>query len=190
MLTEYFRSIRLESHLFQGVLDATMLRGPVWHFANLGRMLERADKTSRILDVKYFTLLPKVDDVGTAIDDLHWSAVLRSVSGLEMYRKRYHAVTVQRVVEFLILDPLFPRAIHFAINCAEESLRRISGTAERSFRNLAEQRLGRLRAELAQSTVDQIVQRGVHEFVDHLQSSLNAIDTAIYETFFPMGNTT
>ncbi|HEY4084471.1 MAG TPA: alpha-E domain-containing protein, partial [Bryobacteraceae bacterium] len=80
-LPEFYRQLRLASHLFQGVTDGTMTHNEAWHFARLGRKLERADKTSRILDVKYFMLLPSLSDVGTPYDDIHWSAVLKSVSG-------------------------------------------------------------------------------------------------------------
>ena len=108
-----------------------------WHFFNLGRLLERADKTSRILDVKYFTLLPSVQDVGSPVDDLQWSAVLRSVSGFEMYRKRFHGITVERIVDFLILDREFPRAIRYCVEEADESLHAISGSPQGSFENSA-----------------------------------------------------
>ncbi len=155
----------------------------------MGRLLERADKTSRILDVKYFTLLPQIQDVGTPIDDLQWSAVLRSVSGHEMFRKRYHTITVYRVVEFLILDIAFPRAVHFCIAEADDSLRQLTGAADRSYRNLAEQRLGRLRAELAYGDVKVIVDSGLHEFIDWLQSSLNGVDIAYSDVFFQAGTT-
>jgi uncharacterized alpha-E superfamily protein len=182
--SDFFYAVKQNSHLFNGILDSTMSRNRGWHFANLGRRLERADKTSRILDVKYFTLLPTVDDVGTTIDDLQWSEVLRSVSGFEMYRKRYHAITIHRVVEFLILDREFPRAVLFCIEGAHDSLHQISGTPTGAFRNSAEQQLGRLRAELAYADVDSIIERGVHEFVDSLQSRLNDIGAAIHEAFF------
>lgn len=182
----FFQRIRMESHLFNGILDATMSRGTGWQFANLGRLIERADKISRILDVKYFTLLPKVEDVGTTIDDLQWSAVLRSVSGFEMFRKRYHAITVRRIVEFLILDRDFPRAVRFCLDGADRSLHAITGSPDSVFRNLAEQRLGQLRANLAFADVETIIQAGLHEFVDDLQTKLNRIDDAIFETFFTL----
>jgi uncharacterized alpha-E superfamily protein len=188
-IMDFCRTVRQHSHLFHGILDATMLRGEGWHFANLGRLLERADKTSRILDVKYFTLLPKLHDVGTPIDDLQWSAVLRSVSGHEMFRKRYHTITVHRVVEFLILDIAFPRAVHFCVAHADDSLRQLTGAADRSYRNLAEQRLGRLRAEFTYGDVKAIVDSGLHEFIDRLQSNLNSVDVAFYEVFFHCGAT-
>lgn len=180
----FFTAVRHHSHLFHGVLDATMSHDEAWLFANLGRLIERADKTSRLLDVKYFTLLPRVQDVGTTLDDLQWSAVLRSVSGFEMYRKRYHAITVQRVVEFLILDRAFPRAVRFCITGADESLHAISGSPPGSYRNLAEQRLGRLRSDLDYADVQTIVRRGLHESIDALQTQLNAVGDAINETFF------
>jgi len=79
---EFFDEVKTASHLFNGIAEATMSHGEPWHFFHMGRMLERADKTSRILDVKYFILLRSVEDVGTAYDDLQWAAVLRSASAL------------------------------------------------------------------------------------------------------------
>src|SRR5688572_29108524 len=80
-MPEVLRGIRLACHMFQGITDSTMSHNEAWHFLRLGRMMERADKTSRILDVKYFILLPSTTGAGTPYDDLHWSAVLKSVSG-------------------------------------------------------------------------------------------------------------
>ena len=82
-------------------------------------MLERADKTTRILDVKYFILLPSVSDVGTPYDDIQWAAVLKSVSGFEMYRKRHGRIAPERIVEFLLLDSEFPRAVRYCIGLAD-----------------------------------------------------------------------
>lgn len=96
------------SHLLWGITDATMSHGEGWHFARLGRLLERADKTSRILDVKYFILLPTADEVGTPFDIIQWSDLLKSASALEMYYKRYGRIAPDDVAAFLILDPTFP----------------------------------------------------------------------------------
>lgn len=181
---EFFQEVKRSSHLFNGIMNATMARDEGWHFANMGRLIERADKTSRILDVKYFILLPDVQDVGTPIDDLQWSAVLRSVSGFECYRKRFHGITPHRIVEFLVLDRSFPRAVQYCVGHADESLHEITGTPRGSFRNAAEQRLGQVRGELSYVHVDQIVSGGLHEFVDRLQTKLNRVHDAIDETFF------
>jgi uncharacterized alpha-E superfamily protein len=182
--SDYFRTVKQHAHLFNGILDATMSHGAGWHFANLGRLMERADKTSRILDVKYFTLLPSPADVGTTIDDLGWSAVLRSVSGFEMYRKRFRSLSVKKVVDFLILDRQFPRAVQYCLSGAEWSMREITGSQPLTYRNSAERRLGSLKAELAYTDVEAIINRGLHQFIDDLQSKLNAIGDGIHETFF------
>lgn len=185
-LNELFLYIKNASHLFVGITVTTFSQGEAWHFARLGRVLERADKTSRILDVKYFILLPRVEDVGTPIDDLQWSAVLRSVSGFEMFRKRHHGITPKRVVGFLVLDRLFPRAVMHCVDIANQSLHAISGSPEDTFWNVAEKRLGQLRSELAYLTVDEIISTGLHEFLDALQTKLNAVGDGIYETFIAM----
>lgn len=183
---EFFDSIREHSQLFNGILDATLSHASGWHFANLGRLLERADKTSRMLDVKYYTLLPQVQDVGTTLDDLQWSSVLRSVSGFESYRKLFHTIDVHRVVEFLVLDRFFPRAVLFCVDAADRSLHAISGSPLNTYQNTAEQRLGRLKSELAYSDVHSVINCGLHEFIDDLQTRLNDIGQAIHETFFEL----
>lgn len=182
----FFQEIKMASHLFKGITDGTMSHGEGWHFARMGRLLERADKTSRILDVKYYVLLPLVQDIGTPIDDLQWSSVLRSVSGFEMYRKRYHGIDPRRVIEFLMLDHEFPRAIQYCLSSAEDSLHAITGTPKGTFRNLAERKMGQLRSELAYSEVNEIVDHGLHEFLDTLQTKLNTVGEAINETFITM----
>jgi uncharacterized alpha-E superfamily protein len=187
LLPDLFHQVRMACHLFQGITDVTMTHNEAWHFLRLGRKLERADKTTRILDVKYFILLPSVTDIGTPYDDIQWSAVLKSVSGFEMYRKRFGRVGPNRIIEFLILDREFPRAAHFCILRAAESLHAITGTPAGTFRLSSEQRLGQLRAELDYSSVEAILGVGLHEFLDGLQGKLNTIDDCIRANFFSQG---
>jgi uncharacterized alpha-E superfamily protein len=183
---EFFTEIKMASHLFEGLTQTTMSHGEGWHFSRLGRTLERADKTTRLLDVKYFILLPRHTDVGSPFDDIQWSAVLRSASAFEMYRKRHGRIAPDRIVEFLLLDREFPRAVHYCLNVAEESLHAISGTPVGTFRNPAERRLGQLRSELGYARVDDIIGDGLHQFLDGLQGKLNAVGDAIFETFFAL----
>ncbi|MCA9126899.1 MAG: alpha-E domain-containing protein [Planctomycetales bacterium] len=181
--SDLFTEIKKQSHLFSGIFDSTMSRDKGWYFANIGRFLERADKTSRILDVKYFTLLPQVTDVGTTVDDLLWSAVLRSVSGFEMFRKRFHTLTIERIIDFLMLDDRFPRAINYCIRTAAGSLARVGGPIEASENEplkLAEA----LQQKLANATNRTIIGGGVHEFIDSIQTDLNELGTAIRNTYF------
>lgn len=183
-LAEIFAQVKQHSHLYNGILDATMSRGEGWHFANMGRMLERADKTSRLIDVKYFTLMQNVTDVNTTIDDLQWSALLRSVSGFEMYRKRFHAITVHRVAEFLIRDPVFPRSCRFCLGQAQQSLGAIIANGRQRPINKAEIALRNLTKELDDLNVRQVIDAGMHEFIDDFQSRLNEVGGAIFETYF------
>jgi uncharacterized alpha-E superfamily protein len=182
----FFNEVKKASQLFDGVAEATMLRGEGWHFYRMGRLIERADKTSRLLDVKYYILLPSVTDVGTPLDDIQWAAVLRSASALEMYRKRHGHIAPEQIVEFLVLDQEFPRSIHHCLTAANDSLHAISGTPIGTYRNPAEQRLGQLRADLAYADTKQIIQRGLHEFLDGFQTNLNLVDQNIIETFFAL----
>lgn len=178
--------VKANSHLFLGITDATMSHGEGWHFARLGRLLERADKTSRILDVKYYILLPTVTEVGTPFDIIQWSALLKSASALEMYCKQHGCITPNPVVEFLILNPNFPRAIRYCLIKAEDSLRALAGSESDRHNNLAEKRLGRLRSEMDYVDMAEILSGGLHEFLDGFQYKLNRTDDAIYETFFAL----
>lgn len=182
--SDFYASVKLASHLFNGVTNATMSHGEAWNFCRAGRMLERADQTTRLVDMKYFILLPTVHDVGTAYDDIQWAAVLRSASGFEMYRKRYGRIDPQRIIEFLLFDAHFPRAVHYCLVQADQSLHAISGSPTGSFTNLAEQRLGNLRSHFAFSRVDEVIMSGMHEYLDSMQAKLNAVDNAIRATFF------
>jgi uncharacterized alpha-E superfamily protein len=181
---ELFAAVKMASHQFAGVTDATMTHGEGWHFCQLGRMLERADKTSRILDVMFFLRLPTVEDVGTTVDDLQWAAVLRSASAFEMYHKRHGRIAPTPIVDFLLLDPEFPRAIHFCLRAARASAHAISGTPTGMFRNSVEQLLGALCSELAYAQVEDVIQSGLHEYLDVLQTRMNQVGTGIHETFF------
>ncbi|MBD1872649.1 alpha-E domain-containing protein [Nodosilinea sp. FACHB-131] len=185
-LHNFFPEVKMASHLFAGVMDATMAHTEGWHFGQLGRLLERADKTARILDVKYYILLPSVTDVGSPLDDLQWIALLKSASAYEMYRKCQYRITPRGVTEFLILNREFPRSIQFCLIEAERSLHQISGTSMGTWRTGSDRALGRLRSELDYLTIDEITQRGLHEFLDDLQTRLNTVGKQVFSDFFAL----
>lgn len=181
---DYYNKIKSESHLFTGIMDTTMSHGEGWHFGRLGRLLERADKTSRILDVKYFILLPSIDLIGSPIDNIQWAALLKSASAFEMYRKRFRRILPNNVADFLILDREFPRSIRYCLIHAQKSLHTITGTPLNTYHNSAERYLGILTSELDYSQIDEIVPKGFHEFLDSFQDKLNNVGNSIDETFF------
>jgi uncharacterized alpha-E superfamily protein len=181
---EFFAQVKRASHLLIGTTDTTMSHGEAWHFARLGRLLERADKTSRIVDVKYFLLLPRAADVGSSLDVVQWSALLRSASALEMYRRIHGRIAPVRVVDFLVLDRNFPRSIRYCVGGAERSLHAITGTPDGRFGNRAEQELGKLRSALDFTSIDDVISQGLHEFIDDIQSRTNRVGEAIFNCFF------
>ncbi|MBE9070900.1 alpha-E domain-containing protein [Leptolyngbya cf. ectocarpi LEGE 11479] len=180
----FYPEVKTASHLFAGVMEATMSHNEGWHFGRLGRFLERADKTARILDVKYFILLPAVAAVGSPLDNLQWIALLRSASAYEMYRKCEQTLSPSGVVDFLVLHPEFPRSIRCCILQAEQSLHKISGTPGGSWQLSSERRLGKLRSHLEYITLEEIFETGLHQFLDQLQNDLNHVGSAITENFF------
>jgi len=185
-LPSFFAEVKLASHLFAGVMDATMTHNEGWHFGQLGRFLERADKTARTLDVKYFILLPSAQDIGTALDELQWIALLKSASGYEMYRKCQHRISPQDIAKFLILDRDFPPSVQFCLLQAEKSLHQITETTPGRWSNPADRTLGKLRSELDFITIEEIIKQGLHEFLDDTQIQLNHVGRGIFETFFEL----
>jgi uncharacterized alpha-E superfamily protein len=185
-LNALLTQVKQSSHLFAGIMTATMSHNEGWNFGLIGRFLERADKTSRILDVKYYILLPSSEDVGTPIDELGWMVLLRSTSAYEMYRKRssQHRITPAGIAEFLILDPEFPRSVRFCLFEAERSLHQITGTPLGMWRNSVERTIGKVRSELEYVTISEIISTGMHEFLDRLQQQINSIDKDMFESFF------
>ncbi len=180
----FFERVKMAGIHYAGVTDATLSRGEAWHFAQLARMIERADKTSRILDVKYFILLPSPSDVGTTVDQVGWSALLSSASALQMYRQRYQIIDPSRVAEFLLLDRDFPRSIHWCVARAQDSLHAITGGPLGSFTTRAERLLGRLCATLDYEEIGPVMRGGLHEYLDGVQATLNDVGDAIHDRFF------
>ncbi len=181
---QFLTRVKLASLTIIGITDATMSHAEPWHVVRMGRLLERADKTSRILDVKYFLLLPTPMAVGTQLDVVQWSALLKSASALEMYRRTHGRISPGRVADFLLLDRDFPRSVRYSLIWAEDSLHAITGTRVGAFGNKAEQLLGRLRSELDYTHVDDAIAVGLHEFIDRLQARLNEVGEAVFQSFF------
>lgn len=179
-----FDEIKQGCHLFYGILDATISRNELWHFGSIGRLTERADKTSRILDVKYHILGKSDDLAGSTIDIIQWAALLKSVSAYDMYRKKYGNLQPKSIVEFLVLDKLFPRSISRCVNQTEFSLYQICGDRINGYMNSAEKKAGIIRYELEYSDINDVFDKGLHQYLDGIQIKLNSLSDEIYKTFF------
>src|SRR5438552_14746553 len=181
---EFFKRIITASHLFQGITDATMTHAEGWDFIRIGKLLERADCTSRILDVKYHILLPSGEKVGGNVDTIQWMSVLRSCSALEAYCKIYVGqVAPWRVAEFIITHPAFPRSIRFSVDYFDAALHQIFGSDETKYANEAERLSGRLRSDLDYVRIGDIFKFGLHEYLEQIQERLVEISNAMHATY-------
>jgi uncharacterized alpha-E superfamily protein len=187
---EFFRKVKNRILLLYGLADNTMARTEGWYFRQLGQFLERADKTSRILDVKYHILLPSPKEVGSPLDFLHWTALLKSVTAFNTYRRFYGNIHPSGVVEFLVLDKLFPRSVFYCLKEAENCLYKISGSDGQGFRNSAEKAIGQLKSKLEYDDVNDVISGGLHEYLDQLQVKINKISNAVDANYFQVKTNT
>ncbi|MEM1446976.1 MAG: alpha-E domain-containing protein [Planctomycetota bacterium] len=184
----FFRNVKRCAMLFNAVTDSAMSRAIGWDFARLGRMIERADKTSRILDVKYFLLLPSKEDVGTTLDVIQWRALLASVDALEMYRQQYGTINPTHVADFLMFNGDFPRALAYCLYRAQQALDKLlpgpdAGEVFRAGQD-AQRCLGLLVSEIQYGRAGEVIATGLHEYLDEFQTKLNTCDDAIHAAFF------
>jgi len=181
---DFYRAVVDHSHQFQGTTNSTLTHGEGWHFLQIGKYLERADCSSRILDLKYHILLPHGENVGGAIDTVQWQAVLKSCSAFEAYRKLHPGqVAPWTVAEFIILHDTFPRSIHFCVGAVDAALHRISGTDRSQYSNEAERLAGKLCGDLTYTTTTEIFRTGLHEYLDGIQGRFNEISSAMHTLY-------
>ncbi|MGB0335195.1 MAG: alpha-E domain-containing protein [Opitutales bacterium] len=181
---EFYKQIQDYSHLFQGMTDSTFSHTEGFYFMQVGKYLERADKTSRILDIKYHILLPSVDEVGGAIDAVQWGAILRSCSAFEAYHSLYvSSVNPMKVSDFLIFNENFPRSILFCARHLDANLHRISGCNPGFYSNEVERISGRLVSDLTYGNIDDAFEQGLHEYLAGLQDCFVDIGKAMFDNY-------
>ena len=179
-LSEFFDWVKTRSHQFRGVTFGTMLRDEGYSFIRLGTFIERADNTARLLDVKYHTLLPSAADVGGAVDYYQWSALLRSLSAFDSYRKVYRdLITPTKVTELLVLRDDVPRSLHACMNDIYDILKGLCDESSREAERLA----GELHAQLHYGRTEQIIALGLHEYLMAFLAKLLLLTTEINRDF-------
>ena len=180
-VSSFFDWVKERSHLFRGVTFGTMRRDDGYDFTRLGTHMERGDSTARILDVKYHVLLPSVKDVGGAVDYYQWSAVLRSVSAFEAYRKVYRdIITPVRLAELLILRDDIPRSLHFCLREVHDILQRVKN--DRCGETLRQ--AGQLLSQLRYGRISDIFAGGLHEYLTDYLDAMQELSTQIQKSFF------
>ena len=181
---EFYERIKEFSHTFSGLVDATIMHDEGYNFVQLGTFIERADKTTRILDIKYHILLPAASEVGGAVDTAQWVAVLRSASAYDAFHRIYVGdVNPAKIADFLIFSSEFPRSIRYCVNQIDRYLHRISNTSVGGFSNEPEKACGRLVSDLTYSSIDDVFRQGLHEYLDGVQLALNEIGGSTFDTY-------
>jgi uncharacterized alpha-E superfamily protein len=181
---QFFEWVKFRSHLSRGVTVGTMLMDEALHFMRLGTFLERADNTARLVDVKFHAV--QSDFFGAAsekdqeYDFYHWSAILRSVSGFEIYRKVYRdVIKPERVADLLILRPDMPRSLHASLNEVVSNLAMVANDQSSE----TQRRAGKLRADLQYGHIDEILATGLHAFLTQFLDRVNELGARISRDF-------
>lgn len=163
---DFYGAVEEGSHLLQGACDATLVRDEGWQFIQLGKYLERADKTLRILDAKQQRLHQPVEAVELPFGHLRWAAVLKSCLGHEAYTRRFLSrVEPERVIEFLLLHGEFPRSVRFSLESAARALESLEGRPAERGELRADRILGRVISDLRFAEVETLLARGLHEYL-------------------------
>ena len=182
---EQLRSIRQGCQIFYGIADSSLSRDLSWLFSQLGRLIERADKTSRILDVKYFLLLPSPEEVGGVLDELQWITLLRTAGAYQMYRQSMQqAITPASVANFLLLDPVFPRSVRFCLQGISDTLQQIQTQPVQAAPDDLDCLRGQLLSRWSYVRIDALIDTGLHEAIDQLQRDLNQLHDLIQARYF------
>ena len=182
---EQLRIIRRGCQLVYGITDTTLSRDLSWLFSQLGRLIERADKTSRILDVKYFLLLPSPEEVGGVLDELQWITLLRTAGAYQMYRQSMqHAISPASVARFLLLDPIFPRSVRYCLQGISDTLQQIQRQPNQDTPDDLDCLRGQLLARWSYVRIDNLIEAGLHEAIDQLQQDLNQLHNLIQTRYF------
>ncbi len=178
----YYEMIRRATYTFHGIASASTARSEGWDFMDLGCLLERADKTTRFLDITSF--LPDGNGIGSGSLSFHWSAILRSCGALGAFRAEHRGdLSPEEVVDFLLFSRDFPRSVRFCVDRIDRNLHRVSGSPRGTYTNDAERLAGRLLAELSYGSSEEVMEKGLHESLDAIQERLNAIGDAAFRTY-------
>lgn len=183
--SSFYNQVRRINQGFFGIAEGTMSHGEAWDFFRLGKYLERACQTARILDVKYHMLLPAPDQVNTPIDNAHWMAILKSCSGYEPFHKERQSFEHgTAIADFLIFDPVFPRSVRRCLLYCQEASHKISGRKRNQPGNEAEGMLENLVDWLRLATIDDLVKAGLHESLTKVIDRIHDIGGALRRVYF------
>ena len=180
-----FDEIKQACQTHAGITDGTLYQDQGWHFYEMGKYLERADQTTRLLDMKYHLLLPRPTDVSSPLDVSQWNALLRSAAGYHAYRRLHpRGISPTQVAGFLLLNKRFPRSVHLCIRQAESLLAGLQARYALQGGRRAAEELDGLRGLLDSLRIGEILAAGLHEFLDSVQLRLIVISADLSANLF------
>ena len=181
-LTELTEWVNRQAALVRGTMDATLLRNDGYSFLNLGFALERADNTARLIDVKYYVLLPSVDFVGSGLDNYQWQTLLRAFSATRAFHWAYGGeVTAAKIAHFLILNRQSPRSLISATEAAMDHLDALSHNYHKS--GPAQMRARAMVGELAETRTEDIFDEGLHEFLTRFIREVGELSEMVHNAY-------
>ncbi len=185
-LSQLCADIKQACQTHTGITEGTFYRDAGWTFYMLGRHIERADQITRLVDIKYHMLLPSADAVGSALDVGQWHALLRAAAGYHAFRRKFpRDMTPAMVAGFLLLNHGFPRSLVHSVRLTQATLAQLRSSYRLRGADAALERLEDLSAVLTETSIDTLIARGLHEFLDWVQRELIGLHATIAARFWP-----
>jgi len=184
-LSHLFAKIKEGCQTHTGITEGTFFRDQSWYFYQIGRMLERADQTTRLVDIKYHQLLPRATDVGSPVDISQWNTLLRSAAGYHAYRRVHPSgMSPGTVAGFLLLHPSFPRSVTTCVTVVEQLIHELRQRFHLRGGNTSLESLDEIRSFTEGRAIEDFLRLGLHEALDHIQVQLGSVAGALAKDFF------
>lgn len=184
-LSQLCTSIKEDCQLHSGIVEGTLYRDQGWIFYRIGKLMERADQITRLLDIKYHHLLPRPEDVGSPTDISQWNAVLRSAAGYHAFRRVHpRGMQPKTVAGFFLFNDRFPRSLRVCVREIEILLKRLRKDEDLAAADSVLQALSFVQLATEPLTIDQVIAGGLHEFLDGIQRHLIAVTDEMDRSFF------
>ncbi|MEM6681543.1 MAG: alpha-E domain-containing protein [Pseudomonadota bacterium] len=189
-VADFCAMVKRSCQTHSGLVSETMFRDEEWYFYCIGNALERADQTTRLVDVKYHLLLPTSNPVGSQIDISQWNAVLRSAAGFQAYRRVHHrGLTGKKVAAFLLLDRRFPRSVCATSVQACDLLQTLIQLYDLPGGDAVLSQMKALALQARDADIESIIDGGMHEWIDDVQKDIAGITIALGDAFFADADT-
>jgi uncharacterized alpha-E superfamily protein len=184
-LSRLCQTVKEDCQLHTGIIEGTGYRDQAWYIYQIGKYLERMDQTTRLLDINYHRLLPSLQQVGTEIDASRWNAMLRSVAAYHAFRRvNPRGMSPTKVADFLLFNRSFQRSVAVCIETVDEMFARLSSLVELRNTRLPGETLATLRSIGRETSIEQVIVTGLHEFLDDIQQHIISLTDELGDALF------